>query len=472
KKFFGDRQAYELMTNKDKNDYSDLVHFIDVLNNTPASQFKPELEKVFDVDNFLKWLALNVLLGSWDDYWYLKNNYYLYHNTSTDKFELLPYDYDNTYGVDWVGGDWATRNIYRWGNVQEKRSLVTRILELPEYRYRYTLYLETFMNNEFSFEAQEPRIDQLKAMITPAVAIDSFRVLDWGFSFSDFQQSFVTCVPTKHNHVPYGIKPYIQLRIASATAQLATFYPPLVFINEFMASNSTTIADEHGEYDDWIEIYNGDTRAIDVKGLFLSDDPANSTGWMLPDTTIDPKGFLLIWADGDPSQGKLHANFRLSADGEQLALFATLVEGNYLIDTRSFGAQMSDVCYGRYPDGGKKWSAMPPTPGAANRTETLVADRKASSPENFEIWQNYPNPFNASTRIQFNLPAPCHVSLKIFNLSGQMIKILVDGKLSAGILMFDWNGQDGWGNPVASGTYFCQLKTETFQATRKMVLLR
>ncbi|MDZ7264390.1 MAG: CotH kinase family protein, partial [candidate division KSB1 bacterium] len=264
KKFHGDRQAYELMTNKDQNDYSDLVHFIDVVNNTPAARFKTELEKVFNVDNFLKWLALNVLVGSWDDYWYLKNNYYLYHNTATDKFEFIPYDYDNTYGIDWVGSDWATRNIYRWGNMQEKRPLVTRIMELPEYRYRYTLYLETFMNNEFCFEAQQPRIDQLKAMITPAVAADSFRILDWDFSISDFHQSFETSVPTKYNHVPYGIKPYIKLRIASATAQLATFYPPPVVINEFMASNKRTIADEHGEYDDWIELYNTDSQPFNV----------------------------------------------------------------------------------------------------------------------------------------------------------------------------------------------------------------
>ncbi len=472
KKFFGGRPAYELITNKDKNDYSDLVHFIDVLNNTPAPQFKQEIEKVFNVDNFLKWLAMNVLLGSWDDYWYLKNNYYLYHNIATDKFEFIPYDDDNTYGIDWVGGDWATRDIYRWGNMQEKRPLVTRILELPEYRYRYTLYLDTFMNNEFSFEAQQPRIDQLKAMITPAVAADSFRMLDWDFSFTDFQMSFVTAVPTKYNHVPYGIKQYIPLRITTATAQLATFYPPLVWINEFMASNRTTITDEHGDYDDWIELYNAASTPVNVNGMFLSDDPGNSTRWMLPDTTIPANGFLLIWADGDPAQGKLHTNFRLSADGEQLALFSTQAEGNYLIDTRIFNSQKGDFSYGRYPDGGKKWHVMPPTPGAPNRTETAVVDRQLSSPENFELCQNYPNPFNASTRIQFHLSTPCHASLSIFNLSGQMVKILIDEKLSAGLHSFDWNGQDEWGNAVASGTYFYQLKTDKFQATRKMVLLR
>lgn len=221
-----------------------------------------------------------------------------------------------------------------------------------------------------------------------------------------------------------------------------------------------------------ISFYNGDTKPVNVNGMFLSDDPANSARWMLPDTTIEPKGFLLIWADGDPSQGKLHANFRLSADGEQLALFATLAEGNYLIDTRTFNTQATDVSYGRYPDGGNKWLVMPPTPDAPNKAETKIAEHKIASPENFELWQNYPNPFNSSTQIQFSLPAPCQVSLKIFNVSGQVIKILVDEKLPAGIHFFDWNGQNEWGNAATSGTYFFQLKTERFQTTRKMVLLR
>lgn len=206
--------------------------------------------------------------------------------------------------------------------------------------------------------------------------------------------------------------------------------------------------------------------------MFLSDDPAISTRWMLPDTTVAPKGFLLIWADGNPRQGKLHTNFRLSADGEQLALFATLAEGNYLSDTRTFNAQMTDVSYGRDPDGGKKWSTMLPTPGAPNKSQALVLHRATASPENFMLWQNYPNPFNASTRIKLYLPASGPVTLKIFNLSGQMVKLLSDGKLSAGFQIFNWNGLDEWGNPAASGTYFYHLQTEQFQAIRKMVLVR
>lgn len=219
KVYHGDRRAYELKTNQETDDYSDLVHFIDVLNNTPDSRFKTEIEKIFNVDNFLKCLAMDVLTGSWDDYWYLKNNYYLYHVPASDRFEFIPYDYDNTYGIDWVGGDWGTRDIYNWGHQTEPRPLVERILNVTEYRNQYTQILSDLMENEFSFANQEPHIDQLKAMITPAAEEDHYRTLDWEFSIDDFHNSYNEQIFTTE-HVDYGLKPYIQKRINTATAQL------------------------------------------------------------------------------------------------------------------------------------------------------------------------------------------------------------------------------------------------------------
>jgi len=1038
---YNGRRAYDLKTNRLTDDYSDLVHFIEVLNNTPSTTFKQKIEQIFNVPNFLKWLAMNVLVGSWDDYWYLKNNYYLYHNTAADRFEFIPYDYDNTYGVDWVGGDWGTRDIYNWGHPNEARPLVTKILAVPEYRNAYTQYLSDFMGHEFAFETQRPRIEQLKAMITTAAEADSYRTLDWDFSIEDFHRSFDDSVETPYHHVPYGIKTYIQTRIATAMSQLAyvnlppeisrveqspqfpepyqpvnitarvedaeglisvrlyyrtvssnfqslvmyddgyhhdgdandgvygaqippqsdgsvnyyyveaqdnhyaiakypqrapdsacyfvcrrsdntevfvklhfkkslrdndagvgllgsfndwhKIYPmksndmsrwetslylppasyiykfvtyknlsgqtgvtewiadpenperdgppyynavlnvtdpmiyyvkplqgdsvltsrpkiraslacsrqttinprslefkidgkpidnagnlfdpntnqfhydlptpllsgkhiihlsarnsvgataatssefvvasPLLFINEFMASNRNTIVDEFGESDDWVEIYNADTTAISLRGMFLTDNLNRPQKWMFPDTTIPAKGFLLIWADGDTAQGSLHTIFKLSAGGEQVGIFASAAMGNFPIDTLSYGPQTTDISLGRYPDGGltwryftkptpgksnvtptnrapiiadvsrepliasaddtvwvtaritddsglqeaflkyflspsdvfsipmhddgnhqdgaandsvygapikpfpdqsmvhyfifakddsaavstdppnapdstlsyqvgyrapslainefmaynltafsdengefddwielynygnqpidlggkfltddlndprqwrlpdislqprqfllvwadgnpaqgalhcnfklerngeqigifendllgnepidtlsfssqradtsfgrypdgeAQWEFMPPTPNQANVTFTGVAISDSYLPEDFELWQNMPNPFNPETRIKFALPMPGYVSLKIYNIAGQLIKSLVDKKLAAGYHIFFWDGTDEAGNNVTSGTYFYQLKTSHFIATKKMVLLR
>lgn len=776
--FFGDRRVYDLMTNKAKNDYSDLVHFIDVLNNTPQPSLKSELEQIFHVENFLKWLALNVLVGSWDDYWYLKNNYYLYHNTATDQFEFIPYDYDNTYGVDWVGGDWGTRNIYNWGNATDPRPLVTRILSVPEYRNRYTQYLVDFMDHEFAFATQQPRIDQIKTMITPAAEADSFRTLDWDFSIDDFHRSYTNSIATQNNHVPYGLKPYIQTRIATARSQISyinlpptirlvqhdPLYPepnqpvnitadvadnervtsvrlyyrtaganflsqlmfddgnhvdgnandgrygsqipphadgsviyyfveaqdnqlsstkspvhapdnafgyvsrqasasdvlvsfhfkkallpdnvgvgvlgsfnnwdkifpmkeidsylwqvscylpqgnyiykfvtyknqngqagvtewiadpenpkrdgppyfnavlsvtdpmvyyikplsqdtlftnrpeisaafassrnttidpaslivgideqpiddagsyfdpsssefhylpstvlargehsvsflvknslghaivetseffvsaPLLVINEFMAAN-TMIHDEFGQADDWIEIYNADAEAIDLNGMFLSDDLTRPQRWMLPDMSLQPGEFLLIWADGEPNQGAFHTNFKLSAGGEQIGLFASLALGNAPIDTLSFGPQTANVSYGRYPDASNHYEFMPPTPKQVNATFTGISISKNSAPDKFELWQNYPNPFNPETQIKIALPKSEKVTLNIYNIAGQKIKTLADQHLSAGCHCFSWDGTDELGTKVRSGAYLYRVKTVSYQTTRKMVLI-
>jgi hypothetical protein len=96
-------------------------------------------------------------------------------------------------------------------------------------------------------------------------------------------------------------------------------------ISEFMASNDAGLADEDGDFSDWIEIYNPDATAINLDGYFLSDDSADLTGWEFPAVTIEPVSFLVVFASNkdrsDPA-GELHANFKLSANGGYLALVA------------------------------------------------------------------------------------------------------------------------------------------------------
>ena len=86
-----------------------------------------------------------------------------------------------------------------------------------------------------------------------------------------------------------------------------------LFINEFCASNNV-IRDPHGEYEDWIELYNGSSRAVDIGGMYLTDDLENPTKWRIPDkvpalTTVGSKGYVVIWADNDTEQSGLHASF-------------------------------------------------------------------------------------------------------------------------------------------------------------------
>jgi hypothetical protein len=148
-----------------------------------------------------------------------------------------------------------------------------------------------------------------------------------------------------------------------------SFEVPLV-INEFMASNRSSAQDPQGQYDDWIEIYNYGSIAIDIGGFYLTDDLSDPTKWRILDgipvlTTIPPNGYLLIWADNDTAYSGLHANFKLDAAGEQIALFD--FDGSTLIDSVVFGEQAADISYGRYPDAADNWQFFSsPSPSSEN----------------------------------------------------------------------------------------------------------
>ncbi|MBI9019229.1 MAG: lamin tail domain-containing protein [Phycisphaerae bacterium] len=153
-------------------------------------------------------------------------------------------------------------------------------------------------------------------------------------------------------------------------------------INEFMAANSSFIKDPQGQYEDWIEIHNFSDQPIDLAGMYLTDDLTTPSKSMIPvgfgDATIVPAGgFLILWADNDPTDGPTHLAFKLSASGESIALFDT---GLNLIDAiENYPLQNPDDSFGRLPDGLGDWQTFPansekgPTPAAPN--DQLTADR-------------------------------------------------------------------------------------------------
>ena len=99
-------------------------------------------------------------------------------------------------------------------------------------------------------------------------------------------------------------------------------------------------------------------------------------------------------------------------------------------------------------------------------------DRGTLIPEHFSLLQNYPNPFNPSTTIAFDLPRAEDVRLVVCNLLGQIVTVLVDGRLPAASHQVVWNGDDQSGSPVASGVYFYRLTTASGTAIKKMILMK
>ena len=138
-----------------------------------------------------------------------------------------------------------------------------------------------------------------------------------------------------------------------------------VIVTELMSTNSATLADENGQYYDYIELYNRSGEAVNLSGWYLSDDSARARKWRFPDVTLAPGEYLVVFASGldrkdDPAH--LHTSFSLSSEGEEVVL--SDVNGREM-DSVQFDLLQRDVAWSRADDG--SWSSVKqPSPGRAN----------------------------------------------------------------------------------------------------------
>ncbi len=120
-----------------------------------------------------------------------------------------------------------------------------------------------------------------------------------------------------------------------------------LLINEFEAKNVSTIQDNYGEYDDWIEILNISNQNINLNGYYITDDISAKTKNKFTingtDLTIAPGGFLILWADNDLTQGSNHLNFKLG-DSSLIALYSPAL---VLIDSVTYLRQYENISMGR-----------------------------------------------------------------------------------------------------------------------------
>ncbi len=213
-------RVYELETNKAADDYAGLVALIVQLNQPGGGTFPADLAAKINVDHYLKALALDVATGNWDDYSYNRNNFYLYQNPAGNRFDFITYDPDNTFGIDWFGIDWGTRDCMNWVNPQANLPLAKKVLAEPVFRERYIRFLDTIARKIIDPAVVFPRIDSLKALIRQAAAEDPFRPLDYNYSMADFDNTYTQPID---GHTPYGLKPFFTKRREKILEQL----PPI-----------------------------------------------------------------------------------------------------------------------------------------------------------------------------------------------------------------------------------------------------
>ena len=163
--------------------------------------------------------------------------------------------------------------------------------------------------------------------------------------------------------------------------------PQGVKLNELMASNQTVIADEDGDYEDWIELYNDSDGPVSLEGYSLSDDPGMPGKWEFPPIEIGPHEFLLVFASGKDRLGpQLHSNFKLSSAGEDLMLAGP---DQVPVDVVIPVQLEPDQPFGRVPDGSGEWHVLAfATPMESNNGQGPVSEISFSHTSGF-----HPFPF-------------------------------------------------------------------------------
>jgi len=350
---------YELKTNEADNDWSALLELVDKLNNTPSEALPESLHPLLDVNSALAMLAVDNLTVNLDSYAGRCANYYLYQRTSDGRLVFTQWDLNMAWGSYDAG---MTVNALKhldpnWVSTQsgEHRPLAERLWQVVAYRDIYNGHIQRLMAGAAHPDTLLGRMEELRDLIRPYVhmEVSPSRI----YTAVQFEAAMTTDISSGGLglYIP-GLEPFIRDRDGYLRGKLGTWdrIDGLV-LNEVMARNSMTLADELGEYEPWIEIANTGAGPIDLTGIGLSDNPGDPTALCpLPGMTIAGGDYILIYADGQPEQGELHAPFSLAADGEDLYL----MDGAVVVDQVTYRGLGRDQAFGRWPDGTGAWRPL------------------------------------------------------------------------------------------------------------------
>lgn len=382
---------FELKTNEEENDWSDLIEFMDVLCNTPASELLEQLEEVFDVESWLYSLALCNLFANLDSYLLSAHNYYIYDRDDTGQLTFLIWDVNEAFGSFTMGEsdnileldpfwlpDFNSDDGLNLGQPpgpprpprppmirSDERPLMEDIWAVGSYNKTYLRNLAKMIRDGFNNETMSERIEELADLIRDDVYEDPNKET----SNHDFDTGLYYDIGSI-----YGLTNFVGIRSTWLDSKLDEFAETSdLCLNELMTVNDETLAENTGDYDPWVEIYNIGPGLVHIENLYLTDDSNVPDKWEFPERDIDDGEFLLIWLDNETNEGVEHANFSPNSNGGNLYIYNFDGSNYVLIDNITYPMLNADVSYGRFPDGEDQWQLMNdnPTPLTSNKDDDI-----------------------------------------------------------------------------------------------------
>ncbi len=414
---------------RDPDNWYNFTNLVDAANDTGAPDRESRIREWMDVRNFLRPIVTHHVCGSWDSYGYERGKNMYAFKPDGEGWRLLMWDIELALGS---GSNGTSDSIYS-NNDSILRNI---ILSIPAFRREYLMafqeavdgpmvpgvadailleryanllangvyvdspqfiigyiaarrnYLQAVLPSAFDFQVDGPTsytVETNSTVITGAAPLQISDILVNDIAYPVEWMTTTTwsmLVPLQPGTNVLSIVGIDRFGdpVSGANALLTVTSTggggdPLdaVVINEWMADNDAVIADPaDGDYEDWFELYNAGSSAVDIGGCYLTDDLLDPFAFQVPTNghySIPAGGYLLVWADGEPEQNSvsladLHADFSLGKGGEEIGLYAP--DGREL-DTVTFGQQITDRSEGRYPEGGEYNVVLEsPTPGTVN----------------------------------------------------------------------------------------------------------
>jgi spore coat protein H len=186
------KDGFEKCIPEDEN-YSNLEELISVVDNEPYNSFPEKFESMFDVDKYLKYMAVSVLICNWDG---IVHNFELYKNGSTGRYEIVPWDLDFTFR------DEGYR--IQFPGISD---LLDRLLQYPQYKDRYKKYFYNYLNGAFSVENVSTKINEMKSVISKAYSEDRW-IQENGYDLDVEAQKIIDFVKQRHQYIIEHIQNY------------------------------------------------------------------------------------------------------------------------------------------------------------------------------------------------------------------------------------------------------------------------
>ena len=429
----------------ESDDFSHIQTFCEILHWTPDTNIENTLDSILDVEKVLSYYAVITLI---DDNDYTVHNHYLHRVTETGKWHIIPWDLNLAFTNSELplgsGSFYEPFNVIIGPNI-----FLTRLMGINSYRNRYCDLLDSLSSTLFSPSTFAPLVDSLKDHIRTDV-------------YADYRKGFYEYNRGWEDQTNL-IRDNMETRMEFIRSQIEDFRefenPTGICINELCLNNDSIFADEWGDFDSYIELYNKGDEPFNIGDLYLTNEPYNQKRFRLPLYELAPNDRVLIWLDGEPDQGIFHSTYRFSSLNTFFGLFDArdeLTWFSYLkaIDLLFFPRFTNNESWQRFPDGENLWSFAPPTPYDNNVyeiTEPLLPTQIAIN--------TYPNPFNSS----FTIEAPKESTIQIFDIRGKLIQ---EKQMSGTSVFIEFDDNS------PSGLYLVNISSDGNTYTKPIVFMK